>query len=175
MASKIGLPSRVQLVIEGESLANDGTALTILRVATVAAVTGSVTLLDSSKILVLAVVGGIAVGALGGWLISLLIRVAREPIVGNAILLLTPFVVYELSEELGGSGLLSVVITGVWIAHTTSVKGNYRMRLQADSIWGLITFILECFAFVLVGRNSSTRTTASKNLAGAHSLRSPSR
>ena len=57
-------------------------------------------------------VGGIAVGALGGWLISLLIRVAREPIVGNAILLLTPFVVYELSEELGGSGLLSVVITG---------------------------------------------------------------
>jgi len=151
VASKIGLPSRVQLVIEGESLANDGTALTILRVATVAAVTGSVTLLDSSKILVLAVVGGIAVGALGGWLISLLIRVAREPIVGNAILLLTPFVVYELSEELGGSGLLSVVITGVWIAHTTSVKGNYRMRLQADSIWGLITFILECFAFVLVG------------------------
>ena len=151
VAAKTGLPSRVQLVIEGESLANDGTALTILRVATVAAVTGSVTVLSSTKILVLAVVGGILVGALGGWLISLLIRLAREPIVGNAILLLTPFVVYEASEKIGGSGLLSVVICGVWIAHTTSVRGNYRLRLQADSVWGLITFILECFAFVLVG------------------------
>ena len=151
VASKIGLPSRVQLVIEGESLANDGTALTILRVATVAAVTGSVTLLDSSKILLLAVVGGILVGAVGGWFVSWLIRLAREPIVGNAILLLTPFVLYETSEHIGGSGLLTVVIGGVWIAHTTSVKGNYQMRLQSDSVWRLITFVLECFAFVLVG------------------------
>lgn len=151
VASKIGLPSRVQLVIEGESLANDGTALTILRVATVAAVAGSVTVMQGAEILVLAVVGGILVGAVGGWLVSLLIRIAKEPIVGNAILLLTPFVLYEVSEDIGGSGLLTVVIAGVWIAHTTSVKGNYQLRLQSDSVWKLITFILESFAFVLVG------------------------
>ncbi|MGB3676554.1 MAG: cation:proton antiporter [Candidatus Nanopelagicales bacterium] len=151
VASKIGLPSRVQLVIEGESLANDGTALTILRVATVAAVAGSVTLMQGAQILLLAVVGGVVVGAVGGWFVSLLIRIAKEPIVGNAILLLTPFVLYHLSEELGGSGLLTVVIAGVWIAHTTSVRGNFQLRLQSDSVWKLITFILESFAFVLVG------------------------
>ncbi len=151
VAAKIGLPSRVQLVIEGESLANDGTALTILRVATLAAVAGSVTLLESAEILLLAVVGGILVGVVGGWLVSLLIRLARDPIVGNAILLLTPFILYQTSEKIGGSGLLTVVIGGVWIAHTTSVKGNYQLRLQSDSVWALITFILECFAFILVG------------------------
>lgn len=151
VASKIGLPSRVQLVIEGESLANDGTALTILRVATVAAVAGSVTLVEGTKILILAVVGGVIVGVLGGWFVSLLIRLARDPIAGNAVLLLTPLVLYEASEKVGGSGLLTVVIAGVWISHATSVRGNYQLRLQADSIWKLITFFLESFAFVLVG------------------------
>lgn len=151
VASKIGLPARVQLVIEGESLANDGTALTILRVATVAAVAGSVTLLQSAEILLFAVVGGVLVGVVGGWFVSTLIRIAREPIVGNAILLLTPFILYETSEKIGGSGLLTVVIGGVWIAHTTSVRGNFQLRLQSDSVWKLITFILESFAFVLVG------------------------
>ena len=78
-------------------------------------------MLSSTKILVLAVVGGIPVGALGGWLISLLIRLAREPIVVMQFSCL-PFVVYEASEKIGGSGPLSVVICGVWIAHTTSVR-----------------------------------------------------
>lgn len=151
VASRTGLPRRVMLVIEGESLANDGTALTLLRVAIVAGVAGTVSFAQAGGILFAAVVGGVAVGALGGLLVSFLMRVAREPLVANSILLLTPFVLYEVSERIGGSGLLTVVIAGVWIAHTTWVRGNYRTRIQADSIWSLVIFLLESFAFVLVG------------------------
>ncbi len=151
VAARSGLPRRVTLVIEGESLVNDGTALTILRVAVLAVVAGSVTLMQSTGILLAAVVGGIAIGAIGGFCVSWLMRASRQAIVANAILLLTPFALYEISEEIGGSGLLTVVVAGVWISHSNAIKGNPKTRLQGDSIWSLITFLLESFAFVLVG------------------------
>lgn len=151
VADRSGLPRRVTLIIEGESLANDGTALTILRVAVAATTAGAITALAAGKILVLAVVGGVLLGALGGFAISWAMRMAKEPVVANAILLLAPFGLYELSEALGGSGLLTLVIAGVWIAHATWAGSGYQARLQAMSVWSLVTFLLESFAFVLVG------------------------
>lgn len=151
VASRTGLPRRVLLIIEGESLANDGTALTLLRVAIVAGAAGAVTVLQGTGILLAAVVGGIAVGVVGGFLVSLLMRLVREAVVANSILLITPFLLYEISEHIGGSGLLTVVIAGVWIAHSTWTRGSYRIRMQAESIWSQITFLLETVAFVLVG------------------------
>ncbi len=151
VASKTNLPRRVLVVVEGESLANDGTALTILRVFLAAVVAGSVTFIEASGILVAAVVGGVVVGGVGGFGVSWLMRFSREPVVANAILLLTPFGLYELSEHIGGSGLLTVVIAGVWIAHATGTGPAYKARLQATSVWSLITFLLESIAFFLVG------------------------
>ena len=65
VARRASLPRRLVSVLEGESLVNDGTGLTVLRVALVAAVAGSVTLMDVSITFVLAVVGGIVVGLIG--------------------------------------------------------------------------------------------------------------
>lgn len=151
VAKRSGLPRRVSLIIEGESLANDGTALTILRVAVVAAVAGSVTVMQSVGILAAAVIGGILVGVAGGFIVGWVMRRAHEPMVANAILLVTPFMLYQVSEHIGGSGLLTLVIAGVWISHTTAIRASYKTRLQAGTIWSLITFVLESFAFVLVG------------------------
>lgn len=152
VAKKTGLPRRVLLVIEGESLANDGTALTLLRVAVIATAVGSVTFWQASGIFALAVGVGALVGVIGGWLVTWMMRLAgKEPIVANCILLITPMALYEASEHLEGSGLLTVVIAGVWIAHAGDVSPNYQTRLQAKTIWEMITFLLESFAFVLVG------------------------
>jgi len=151
VAKRGGLPRGVTLLIEGESLANDATALTILRVAIVAAVAGSVTFVESSEILFAAVVFGVLVGTGGGLVISWFVRITPEPVVANAILFLTPFGLFELAEFLEGSGLLALVIAGVWISHATGFTAGYRTRLQAVSVWSLITFLLESVAFVLVG------------------------
>lgn len=152
VAKKVRLPRRVLLIIEGESLANDGTALTVLRIATVVVVAGSVTAAQVAQIAAAAVLGGIAIGALGGWLITKLISWIGDPIVANVIGLGTPFVLYALSEAIGGSGLLTVVIAGVWIAQVTSVQGTaHTFRLQGKTIWNTVTFVLETVAFFLVG------------------------
>lgn len=152
VAKKVRLPRRVMLIIEGESLANDGTALTVLRIATVIVVAGGVSFIQATQIAVLAVAGGIAVGAVGGWLVTKLIGWVGDPTVGNVIGLITPFVLYTFSEAVGGSGLLTVVIAGVWIAQVTSSEGtSHAFRIQGKAIWGTVTFILESLAFFLVG------------------------
>ncbi|MFZ1362398.1 MAG: cation:proton antiporter [Candidatus Nanopelagicales bacterium] len=152
VAKKVRLPRRVLLIIEGESLANDGTALTVLRIATVIVVAGGVSVMQATQIAAAAVLGGIAVGLIGGWLVTKLISWFGDPVVGNVIGLLVPFVLYEFSEQIGGSGLLTVVIAGVFIAQVTSVKGtSHTFRIQAKAIWGTVTFVLESVAFFLVG------------------------
>lgn len=152
VAKKVRLPRRVLLIIEGESLANDGTALTVLRIATMIVVAGGVSVMQATQIAAAAVFGGIAVGLIGGWLVTKLISWFGDPVVGNVIGLIVPLALYEFSEQIGGSGLLTVVIAGVYIAQVTSVKGtSHTFRIQAKAIWGAVTFVLETVAFFMVG------------------------
>ena len=65
-ARKAALPRRLVNILEGESLVNDGTALTLLRVCSVSAAAGSVTAGEGALILTTSVLGGLSVGALGG-------------------------------------------------------------------------------------------------------------
>ena len=147
----VGLPRRVLVVLEGESLVNDGTSLTALRVAVAVVVAGSVTIAQVGGMLLQAVVFGVAVGAIVGWLVSAFLSRLRDPVVSNALLLLAPFLVYLVAEELHGSGLLAVVVTGVWVAHTRTASTRFETRLQSDVVWNEVSFLLESFAFLVVG------------------------
>jgi len=99
----------------------------------------------------LAIVGGIAVGCVFGFAISRLLGAISQPVVGNAVLLITPFAVYGCTEAVEGSGLLAVVLAGVWVAHTTNTGNSFEIRLQASAVWSVLTFVLESTAFVFVG------------------------
>lgn len=151
IAKRTGLPLRVRLVVEGESLANDGTALTVLRVAVVATAAGSVSALEAGGILLSSVVGGLVVGAAMAVLLSYLLRRTSDAVLGNAILLLSPLIIYGLAERVEGSGLLAVALAGVWIAHSGSAGAGFEVRLQARAVWAVIVFLLEALAFTLVG------------------------
>ena len=70
IAERLGLPTRLVSLIEGESLVNDGTALVAYRFAVAAVVTGSFSLFDASWHFVLNVIGGIGVGLVVGYLAS---------------------------------------------------------------------------------------------------------
>ena len=66
--SRIGAPARVRLLVEGEAMINDGTALVAYRVALVAAVEGTFSLGDALLDFVYSAAGGVAVGLAVGWL-----------------------------------------------------------------------------------------------------------
>ena len=151
VARKSNLPHRLVSILEGESLVNDGTGLTVLRVATAAAVMGSLTLLGVTEVLATSVLGGLAVGLAGGWLLSRIIRWSRDTVAANALVLIAPFGLYALAEQIHGSGILAVVVAALMTAHSSASDVRLTGRVQTASVWRQVTFILQALAFFLVG------------------------
>jgi CPA1 family monovalent cation:H+ antiporter len=151
IAGRAGLPRRVINILEGESLVNDGTGLTLLRVALVTAAAGSVTATQVAGVLALSVVGGVGTGVVVGLIMIAVIRRGRDPLVANAILILAPFPAYFIAEGVQGSGILAVVTAALMAAHAMSSDSGFRGRPQSLAAWRQITFLLQAFAFFLVG------------------------
>jgi len=151
VAKKASLPRFVISILEGESLVNDGTGLTALRVAVAAAIMGSVTLLDVGEIFALAVVVGVGIGAVSGIMLSQVLRRTRDSIAGNGLVLVAPFAIYLATEALEGSGILAVVVAALWIAHAQHSEPGASGRLQATNVWKHITFIFQAVAFFSIG------------------------
>jgi CPA1 family monovalent cation:H+ antiporter len=151
IARKAGLPGRVVSILEGESLVNDGTGLTALRVALVAALAGTITIGQIGLVFIAAVAGGLAVGLVGGWGLSQVLARSRDVVAANGIVLIAPFVLYLVTERIGGSGILAVVVAALFTAHSQFSDVRQSGRLQSGTVWRHVTFILQALAFFLVG------------------------
>lgn len=149
---RVGLPERLVTIIEGEGLLNDATALTLFQVAVATQVSGSLSILHAVWLFFLALVGGAGVGLAVAIVLAGLRRRISDPLADNAISLATPFLAFLPAEALHGSGVLAVVVAGLWFAHRgPSVQGG-EARLQSRAVWTFIEYLLEGFAFVLIGQ-----------------------
>ncbi len=86
-----------------------------------------------------------------GWLASQAQRRLDDPPVQITISLLTPFAAYLPAEQLGVSGVLSVVTTGLYLGWRAPDIINSRVRLQAGPVWEMIVFLLNGLVFILIG------------------------
>lgn len=151
LARRVAMPRRVVTILEGESLVNDGTGLTLLRVALAAAAAGTVSGGEIALILAQSVIGGLLVGVVGGFALAWLVRRGPDQTVVNAFVLIAPFPVYFLAEALNGSGILAVVTTALIVANTMLTHRRFEGRRSSVAAWRQITFILTASAFFLVG------------------------
>jgi len=152
----LGLPRRLLTILGGESLVNDGTALTAYRVGLAAVVGGGVSLLSGVGAFVVAMLGGIAVGLVLApafhWLRQRLVNPVQE----NVLSIVTPFIAYLVAEELhygelhGALGVLSVVVVGLYLGHRES-QTSFAARLQARAVWKMVDLLLESVVFALIG------------------------
>ena len=149
---RAGLPPRLITLIEGEGLLNDATALTAFTVAVAAVTNGGFSPAMAGGRFVLAVAGGIVVGAGTAYAVRALRKLVHEPIVLNSLSLATPFVAYLIGEKLHVSGVLAVVITGLMVGHDTPRAISGASRLQTAAVWRLVDFLLEGFVFLLIGQ-----------------------
>jgi CPA1 family monovalent cation:H+ antiporter len=148
----IGAQRFLSTVLEGEGLVNDATALVAYRVAVAAAVTGTFSPGRAAIGFLLTGTGGVALGLGIGWLLGQVRRRVRGfPIVENTISLLTPFFAYLPAEWLRLSGVLSVVAVGLYFGRQGPRIVPSATRVQAESMWVMVQFILESLIFILVG------------------------
>ena len=148
---RLGVPERIVSVVEGESLINDGSALVAYRLAVAAAVAGTFSLLDGAVDLVVVSAGGIAVGLALAWLSAQIRRRLDDAVIEITVTLLTPYLAYIVAEELGVSGILAAVVSGVVLGRMAAELFSPGTRLEANAFWGVLVFLLESFVFILIG------------------------
>src|ERR1700736_899879 len=153
---RLGVPRRLVVVLEGEGLANDATALILYRFAVAAVSTGLFSLTDAAGTFVLIVVGEIAYGIAVGWLSLRLRRWARDPRVEITLSLLTPYVAFLLPQQLGGSGVLATVAAGLLVSWNGPLLIPAATRLQGIFFWDLVVYLLEGFVFLVTGMQTRT-------------------
>jgi Na+/H+ antiporter len=145
------VPRKIIVILEGESLVNDATSFISFRFAVAAVLTGTFSLAQASAQFLLVAAGGIAVGLATGWLATQLQKRLDDPPVQTMFSLLTPYVAYFTGEKLHVSGVLAVVIAGIYYGWRAPRVLSGRMRLQAVPVWQMVTFILNGILFMLIG------------------------
>ena len=148
---RLGVPERITGLVEGESLINDGAALVAFRVAVAAVVTGSFNAGEALVDLLVVGIGGAAVGLAFAWVIRHVRRRLDDPFVEITVTLLTPYIVWVVAEELGVSGILAAVASGLYLGWQSAEDFTPSVRLQAFSFWLTLVFILESTLFILIG------------------------
>ncbi|MFT3877177.1 MAG: sodium:proton antiporter [Propioniciclava sp.] len=150
IGKRLGLPSRLVTILEGEGLVNDATALVLMRTA-VAATAGAVSFGSALGDFAIAVVVGAGVGLIVG-IVTVQIR-ARidQPVLTTAISFVVPFLAFVPAEELHASGVLAVVVAGLVTGAQSARKFSPGDRIVDRTNWRTIQMLLENGVFLLMG------------------------
>jgi len=150
VARRVGLPSRITTILQGESLVNDATAITAYRVALAAAVGEGATWAGGIGEFLLAAVGGVGFGLVLMVPIHWLRTHLKEVLLQNTLSLLIPFVAYAAAEQVEASGVLAVVTVALYLGHR-AWEVDFATRLQEEAVWNMVAFVLESAVFALIG------------------------
>ena len=155
------------MIIEGESLFNDGVAGSLYQTF-LAAVLLSVSGQTSDGILawgegllsfLLEAGGGILFGVAVGWLVSQIVRRFDEPLVETTLTIVTAYGVYLLADQLHLSAIVAVIVAALVLGNYGRAIGmSERTQSAVDNFWGLLAFIANALIFLLVGVQLNPQT-----------------
>lgn len=152
IAKRFPIPSRMLVILEGEGLVNDATALILFSFA-IAAVSegGGFSAVAAVRSFAAIVAGEVLWGLFLGWAALHLRRLAHEPRVEIILALLTPYAAFWLPESLGGSGVLATVTAGLFVSWNGPRFIAPATRLQGYFVWDLAVYLIEGVIFLLTG------------------------
>ena len=151
IARRMQIPRRILVVLEGEGLANDATALILYRFAVVAVSAGLFSFSHAAGMFAAIVAGEILWGIGVGWLMLRLRRWVDDPRIEILLSVLTPFLAYWPPEHLGGSGVLATVTAGLYISWNGLRLIGAATRLQGIFFWDFFIYLLEGMVFLITG------------------------
>lgn len=147
----LGAPKRLALLVEGESLFNDGTAIVVYNLVVAAALTGAfhpvAGLLDFLRVSA----GGLAVGFVLGWLIAQLIARIDDYLIETTLTTVLAFGSYLIAERLHFSGVLAVVAAGLVNGNLGPQGMSPTTRIVLFNFWEYVAFLANSLVFLLIG------------------------
>jgi CPA1 family monovalent cation:H+ antiporter len=155
---KLGAPKRLAVLLEGESLLNDGTAVVIfnLTLATIAA--SSFSLMEGIIEFIRVAGGGVIIGLIIGWLISRVIARIDDHLVETMLTTVVAFGSYWVAEEIHVSGVLAVVAAGLVSGNIGPRGMSHTTRIVVFNFWEFAAFLANSVVFLLIGLQTNVRS-----------------
>jgi monovalent cation/hydrogen antiporter len=147
---RVGAPDRISTILEGESLVNDGSALTVYKLAVAAVASGAFSIGSTFPGFLLALLG-VVIGLIAGVVSVEIRRRIDEAPIEVSVSLLTAYLAYIPAERIGSSGILAAVAAGLYTGRRSSSILSAPSRLQMLGFWDVMTFLLESVLFLLIG------------------------
>ena len=151
VAARLVVPRRIVTILEGESLLNDATALTIYGIAVAVAVGGAFHPTAGLLTFAGSLLGGVLVGLAVGFVVGEVRARLDDTPVEITLSLLTPYAAFLSAQRLGLSGVIATVSAGLYLGRRFSRMAGPDVRLTGRAVWDTLTFLLNGFVFIITG------------------------
>jgi Na+/H+ antiporter len=148
---QVKLPHKLLKILEGESLFNDASALLVYRIAIMSMTGGHLGFGSYAPVLLLTVFGSVAAGVAFAFLQRPLTSRIQDVPISLIVQFSCTFGVWIAAEAIGLSGILTVVAFAMTTARRGGPQMPARMRVPIFAVWETVVFVLNAFAFVLIG------------------------
>jgi monovalent cation:H+ antiporter, CPA1 family len=149
---QLGAPHELAVLIEGESLLNDGTAVVLSRILLGVVLAGSFSIASGVMQFAVVVGGGLLVGLLTGTLVSRLTARIDDHLIEITLTTILAYGTFMAAEALGVSGVIAVVTAGLVLSNTGARYGmSPTTRLALLTFWEYVAFLLNSAIFLLIG------------------------
>jgi CPA1 family monovalent cation:H+ antiporter len=148
---RLGAPKRLEMLLEGESLFNDGTAIVIFGLALEIVAVGQLDLMASVGNFVRVAAGGLLIGIVLGWLFSLLASRIDDYLIEITLTTVLAFGAYLVAEQFHLSGVLAVVAAGLVSGNAAEREMSPTTRIVLVNFWEYLAFLANSAVFLLIG------------------------
>jgi CPA1 family monovalent cation:H+ antiporter len=148
---RIGAPKRLEVMLEGESLFNDGTAIVLFGIALGALGTGDFSIVQGTIDFMIIAGGGILVGLMLGVIAIPLLARIDDHLVETTLTTVLAFGSYLIAEQLHVSGVLAVVIAGLIAGNIGRREMSPTTRIAVLNYWEYVAFLANSVIFLVIG------------------------
>ncbi|HXK04872.1 MAG TPA: Na+/H+ antiporter [Verrucomicrobiae bacterium] len=148
----LGVSRRLSVIVESESLLNDGTSVVIFQIVLAALASGDVSLLSGIRSFCVVTLGGAAVGLGLGYLFGKATKRVDDPQIEITLTMILAYSSYLIAEHFGVSGVIATVAAGIMTGnYGLEVGMSARTRVALRSFWECVSFVINSVVFLLIG------------------------
>lgn len=149
---ELGVSKRLAVILEGESLLNDGTAIVLFKILLLAVTSGTISVVDGIRDFFVVSLGGGALGLLFGYGMSKITARIDDPRIEITLTTILAYGSYLIAEHLHVSGVIATVVAGLMMGNYGAETGmSARTRVSLWAFWEYLVFVINSLVFLLIG------------------------